>query len=309
MTWAHRADNIRQRDWDDLLNLWAEFGDGFDTADYMGTSLEAVVESVLSPLSISGNQFEIIELDQRGPFLRELVFTNLKANHAVISAALRIGGGRPTWGATDAYHASMLIMRSILAAFGVFICRIHERNVLVDAFPWLGRVDERKKFAKKHRNWKRSASVISSIARDFTQTDLFVVFKRVLNISVVPTRIWPEVVVKNIIATDKTHFSAARNKLIYSSRFWFNHDDLLGECLSLAWRDQIVKSMSAYIFSKTEDSTEVDCYCDCWVLFLLNYRLQQGIFGAISDSIGLMSYVEERRPECFLIEKQFHDTF
>jgi hypothetical protein len=305
MTWARRADNIRQRDWDDVLSLWIESGHGFDTADFMKTSLDVAIESVLSPTSLAGNRLEIIEFDQRTTFLSELVFANVKANHAVISAALRIAEGRSTWGTTDAYHASMLLMRSILAAFGVFVCRIHERNVLVDTFPWLGRIDERKKFAKAHRNWKRCASVISSTTKDFTQTDLFSLFKRILNISVVSTKIWPEVVIQNIIATDKAHFSASRNKLIYSSRFWFNYDDLLGECLSLSWKDQVAKNMASYTFSKTEEATEIDCYCDCWVLFCLNHALQKQIFASIDDSIGVVSYVEERREECRLIEMQF----
>jgi hypothetical protein len=47
-------------------------------------------------------------------------------------AVQRIGSGHATWGVTDAYHASLLLMRSILGALGIFVCRVHERSILVE---------------------------------------------------------------------------------------------------------------------------------------------------------------------------------
>jgi hypothetical protein len=292
-----------------LLDYWANFGAGFDTAQYMGSSLEQTVEAAVTPTSLAGNNTHILELDQRVPFVSELVFSQVKANHALVCASQRITSGHATWGVTDAYHASMLLMRSILAAFGVFVCRVHERSVLVDAFPWLGRLDDQKKFKKKHANWKNCAAVISCTSKNLEQADLYGLFQRVLNISTVPTNVWPEVVVQNILHTQKAHFSHSRNQLIYGSRFWFNPDDILGECLSLDWINQAQRSIAAYAFAKTEPATEIDCYCDSWMLFLMSSKLHKAIYSAFVDSLGVFAYVDGRSSNFSMIERQFNDRF
>lgn len=309
MAWIHRADNIRKRDWTDVLDRWSEFGISFDTAHYLSASLEQTIESGLSAQLVAGNEIQISEFDQRLPFLSELVFSQIKANHAFMCAIQQIAAGNATWGVTDAYHASMLLMRSILAAFGVFICRVHDRNVLVDTFPWMGRIDEQRKFKKQHRNWERCAAVISCTSKDFRQADLFSLFQRVLNISTVPTHVWPEVIIRNIISTHKTHFSSSRNQLIYGSRFWFHPDDLMGECLSLNWVTQAQRNIAAYVFAKTAAVTEVDSYCDCWVLFLMSRRLHEAIYMSFLDSLGVFSYIDARQPALSMVERQFDNAF
>jgi len=95
---------------------------------------------------------------------------------------------------------------------------------------------------------------------NLTSRDLYGLFQRVLNISTVPTSVWPEVVVRNILATDKAHFSHSRNQIIYGSRFWFNLDDLLGECLSLHWKAVAKRNIVSYAFAKADSTTEIDCY-------------------------------------------------
>lgn len=250
MSWSYRVDNIRQRDWTELLNLWADFGVGFDTSDYLNSSLEALVEAETTPESLAGNNILIVPFEERIPFVSELVFSQVKANHALLCATERVLSGRASWGVADAYHASMLLMRSILAAFGVFVCRVHDRNVVVDAFPWLGRIDDQKNFMRRHKNWKNCAAVISSTSKNIEQADLFGLFQRVVNVSTVPANVWPEIVVQNILSTKKTHFSHSRNQLIYGSRFWFNTDDLLGDCLSLYWVSAAQRSIVAYAFTK-----------------------------------------------------------
>jgi hypothetical protein len=309
MTWSRRAENIRKRDWADVLDQWAEFGAEFDTARYLRGSLERSIESLSSADALAGNNVCVVEFEQRVTFLSELVFSQVKSNHAFICAIQRIKEGNATWGVTDAYHAAMLLMRSILAAFGVFICRAYNRMVLVDAFPWLGRLDEEKKFKKQHKNWKRCAAVISSVSRDFTQTDLYGLFQRVITISTVPPEVWPEIVVQNILNTEKTHFSSSRNQLIYGSRFWFNPDDLLGECLSLRWVTEAQRNIAAYAFTKTDGATEMDCYCDCWVLFLMSSRLHAAIYKSFDDSAGIFGYIDARKPDLALIERQFSGQF
>jgi len=169
MSWSRRADNIRARDWSELLNHWAAFGAGFDTAQYVTNSLEVSVEGALEPSALVGNNLCIVEFDQRAPFVSELVFSQIKANHVLLCAVQRIGSGHATWGVTDAYHASLLLMRSIMAALGVFVCRAHERSILVDAFPWLGRLDDQKKFKKKYRRWINCAAIISCTAKTLEQ--------------------------------------------------------------------------------------------------------------------------------------------
>jgi hypothetical protein len=309
MSWARRADNIQQRDWGDLLGLWSDFSAGFDTATYLNNSLERAVESITTSTSLAGNNINILEFEDRASFVSELVFSQVKANHALVCAAKRITSGNATWGVIDAYHASMLLMRSILAAFGIFVCRVHDRNVLVDAFPWLGRVDAQKSFKRQHRNWNRCVAIISSTTRYVEQSDLFALFQRVLNISTVPTNVWPEVVVRNILDAQKTHFSNSRNQLIYGSRFWFNPDDLLGECLSLHWNSLARRSVVAYAFAKVGITTEIDCYCDTWMLFLMSTRLHNAIYASLSDSLGVLSYVDDRKSDIVLIERQFHGQF
>ena len=79
MSWNHRADNIRQRDWNDLLDLWAEFGAGFDTSQYTTNSLEQLVQAVATPSSLVGNNVNVLEFEQRVSFVSELVFSQVKA--------------------------------------------------------------------------------------------------------------------------------------------------------------------------------------------------------------------------------------
>ncbi len=309
MSWAHRTDSIRQRDWTELLNLWAEFGAGFDTSTYLNNSLETSVEVGTTQDSLTGNKVLILPFDQRAPFASELVFSQVKANHALLCAMERVLSGRASWGVADAYHAAMLLMRSILAAFGVFVCRVHDRNVIVDAFPWLGRINEQKNFKRQHRNWRNCAAVISCTSRNFEQSDLFGLFRRVINVATVPTNVWPEVVVQNILSTEKTQFSHSRNQLIYGSRFWYNLDDLLGECLSLHWTTSPHRSIVAYTFTKGESATEVDCYCDSWILFLMSSRLHAKIYRSFADSLGVFSYIEDRKADFALVERQFYGQF
>jgi hypothetical protein len=305
MAWTNRADNIRQRDWTEIADCWARFGAGFDTSQYSNSSLEQIAETAVTAHSLAGNNIQIVALDDQTAFLSDLVFSQMKANHALVCAAQRIANGNPSWGVTDAYHASLLLMRSILSALGVFICRAHNRSIVVDSFPWMGRLDDKKKFKRRYANWQRCAAFISSTSKDFSQSDLYSVFQRVLKVSVVPPSLWPEVVVQNILQTSKTHFSASRNQLIYGSRFWFNLNDLLGECLATNWVSQAQRDMVAYTFAKDENENEIDCYCDCWILYLLSLRLHKTIYSSLTDTLDIFGYVEARRPEFFLVERQF----
>lgn len=198
-------------------------------------------------------------------------------------------------------------MRSILAAFGVFICRVHGRNVIVDTFPWFGRLDDQKKFRKKYANWKKCAAIISCVSKTLEQADLYALFQRIINISTVPTDVWPEVVVQNILHTQKTYFSHSRNQLIYGSRFWFNPDDILGECLSLHWINQAQRSMATYAFATGEPATEIDCYCDSWMLFLMSSKLHGIIYRSFIDTLDIFSYVNGRISDFSMIERQFND--
>jgi hypothetical protein len=188
----------------------------------------------------------------------------------------------------------MMLMRSILAALGVFICRVHGRNVLVDVFPWMGRIDAQRKFKKANKDWLNSICVIACKTKDVQQADLFSIFQRLMNISTVPPKIWPEAIIQNIVRTDKSHFSSARNKLIYGARFWFRPDDLLGECLSLSWSTTPQRNYDTHSFIKTDDASELDSYCDCWVMYKLSKAVHEEIYKAFTDSIGVFSYIEAR---------------
>jgi hypothetical protein len=307
MSWTHRADSIGRRDWSDIVVAWSDLDRTFDTAVFLKDSLEDAVESSLNKDNVNENASRVIQLEDRTLLLSELVFTQVKANHAFLCALQRINDGRASWGVTDAYHSSMMLMRSILAALGIFICRVHERNVLVDAFPWMGRLDAQKKFKRANKHWKDLVCVISCKAKQIEQSDLFAIFQRLMNVSTVPTDIWPEVVVQNIIRTNKTHFSSARNSLIYGSRFWFHTDDLLGECLSIDWAAPPRRDYAAHSFIKTDDSSEVDSYCDCWVFYKLSKALHEEIYKAYTDSIGVFSYVEARAQSSGFstLDKQF----
>lgn len=253
MSWIRRFDNIRQRDWPNLLSYWAEFGTGFDTASSLRDSLEDFVESKVRSTELASNKVLQVRCEDRTPFLSELVFSQIKANHALLCAFDRITDGKASWGVTDAYHASMLLMRSTLAALGIFICRVHNRYVLVDTFPWSGRIDDERRYKRAHSDWKAHAAVITCTSAEFSQSDLFGLFQRVLNVSTVPTNIWPELVIQNIIKSNKRDFSGPRNRLIYGSRFWLNLDDLTGECLSSTrWTAEVKKDIGVYAFKKTE---------------------------------------------------------
>lgn len=307
MTWSNRADNIGQRDWSDIIAVWSGLDRNFDTATFLRDSLEDAIESLVQADQIGENSSIILELDNKVLLLSELVFTQVKANHAFQCAVQRINDGHASWGVTDAYHASMMLMRSILAALGVFICQVHERNLLIDVFPWMGRIDAQKKFKRANKSWQSTVCLIASKTKHIEQSDLFSIFQRVLNIATVPTEIWPEIVVQNIVRTKKTHFSSARNRLIYGSRFWFRPDDLLGECLSMDWVTTPQRDYTTHSFVKIDNATELDSYCDTWVLYKLSKSLHQEIYKSINDSIGVFSFVQARTQTSGLatLDRQF----
>ena len=162
------------------------------------------------------------------------------------------------------------------------------------------------------RNLKRNIGDGSTVRqlyrvplRLLSRQDLYALFQRVLNISTVPTNIWPEVLVQNILRAHKSHFSLSRNQLIYGSRFWFNLDDLLGECLSLQWTKQAQRNFAAYTFSEMEPTTEIDCYCDSWTLFLMSSKLHEVLYGSFNDSLDVFGYIKSRKPDFLMIERQF----
>jgi hypothetical protein len=294
MSWSSRADNIGQRDWSDMVSAWSGIDRNFDTSVFLNDSLEDWVESNLQPNQIDGNALNIIQLENRTQLLSELVFTQVKANHAFLCALQRIDGGNATWGVTDAYHASMMLMRSILAALGIFICQIHGRNILVDVFPWMGRIDAQKKFKRANKDWSNSVCAISCKTKHIEQSDLFSIFQRLMNVSTVPPEIWPEAIIQNIVRIDKSHFSSARNKLIYGARFWFQPDDLLGECLSVSWSTTPQRDYKTHSFIKSDDASELDSYRDSWVMYKLSKAVHEEIYKSITDSIGIFSYIEAR---------------
>ena len=294
MTWSNRADNIGQRDWSDIIVAWSEINRNFDTATFLDGSLEDSVESALQPNRVSENSLIVLEFDSKTLLLSELVFTQVKANHAFLCALHRIDSGSASWGVTDAYHASMMLMRSILAALGVFICRVHDRNILVDVFPWMGRIDAQKKYKKANKNWQKTIHVIACKTKHIEQSDLFAIFQRLMNISTVPPQVWPEAVIQNIVRTEKAHFSSARNKLIYGSRFWFHSDDLLGECLSMDWTSTPQRDYTTHSFLKADDASELDSYCDTWVLYKLSKAVHEQVYKCFTDSVGVFDYIESR---------------
>jgi hypothetical protein len=294
MAWLNRANNIGQRDWSEIIIAWSEINRSFDTATFLNDALEDHVESLLQADQVNDNSLVVLQFEDKTLLLSELVFTQVKANHAFQCALERISSGGASWGVTDAYHASMMLMRSILAALGIFVCRVYDRNVIIDVFPWMGRIDAQKKFKKANRNWHNTVSVISCKTKYIDQSDLFTIFQRVMNIATVPPEIWPELVVQNVIAASKTHFSSARNKLIYGSRFWFRSDDLLGECLSTEWSTAPLRSYATHSFVKDENASELDSYCDTWVLYKLSKAAHQKVYNLFTDSIGVFSYVESR---------------
>ena len=308
MSWNRRFENIGQRDWSDIAPQWAKFAPGYNTSDFTKSSLEASINGLLSEDVLGENNVSNEIFDDRSLFVSELIYTQIKANHALLSATMRIVNGNASWGVAEAYHACMMLMRSIIAAFGIFICRVNDRYVIVDAFPWSGRLDHQKKFKRLYRHdWENRAAIITCTTKQLTQSDLFALFQRVVNVSTVPTNIWPEIVVRNILSTTKTHFSSLRNMMIYGSRFWFCSDDLLNECLSAHWNQAQKRDMLRYAFVKSADPTEVDCYCDCYVLFSLSRKLHQHLYVSFSDDVGVFDNVAVRADQygLDLLETQF----
>ena len=58
---------------------------------------------------------------------------------------------------------------------------------------------------------------------------------------------------------------------------------------------------------KTDDATELESYCDTWVLYKLSKAVHQEIYKLFKDSIGVFSYVELRTDTSGLstLNKQF----
>jgi hypothetical protein len=289
MAWHRRFQNIRQRDWPDVLSNWSDLGKDFDSKTFLDFSLEDVLAGI-QPEQIRGNNITTFELDDRKAVTAELVYSQIKACHSLDSALSHVSRGAASWGVIDTYHSSLLLTKAIMAAFGIFILRIHERNVIVDVFPWLGKPEDQKRFKRENKNWRDTVAVISSETKLIEQSDIFDLFQRVLRISTVPTDLWPEHIVKSIIEADKSDFSGARNGLLYGSRFWFNTSDILTRCLSMNWSLQERVDIQSFSFEKESDPSEVDYYLDAWVLFAMSKKLQQQIYDAIGDTLGVFDH-------------------
>jgi len=49
-----------------------------------------------------------------------------------------------------------------------------------------------------------------------------------------------------------------------------------------------------YAFVKAADTTEIDCYCDCFVLYSLSRKLHQQLYISFSESIGVFENIDLR---------------
>ena len=84
-------------------------------------------------------------------YIRCFLTAYSKFEHVLDCSRSLFERGSLTWALVDAYHASIIGARAILAALGICIFTIGRRTVVVDMFPEFGTVDQRRKFGKEHK--------------------------------------------------------------------------------------------------------------------------------------------------------------
>lgn len=222
-TWARIAkNNIMHRSHSEMSEIWRRQG-----GDQDEVSLQELVNSVFTITDFDLTKSTEIKslpgsLLSASVELRRLYDKALAASTA---AGVLYEGGRPTWSSVDAYHASFLTAKAILAVFGIFIVTLSGANFFLDLVPGEGDKEFRKDFARQNKELEFPVRFMTIGGSRLEHRHVWELLRRISSKCTVEPL--DEKEAHWFRSFDFTRYSSLRNRVIYASFFWSSYPDLL----------------------------------------------------------------------------------
>lgn len=195
-----------------------------------------------------------------------------KALRATNASYLLFDAGSAGWASVDAYHATLLYARTILACYGIFICNIDGKNVVVDVFPQLGTGKYLKKYQREAQGLDNPIRIMSKSGHPIQHKDVLAIVSRVARISGSKDMTEME---RNIVGRfANLGYRSVRNRILYEGSFW---PEDIGDLYCDVKHDYTknVGSLVSDIGNKTWTDSE---FCDhilCGVMKGIGERIQE----------------------------------
>lgn len=187
------------------------------------SDLPSYIESQWDELGHIDNS--IIDLPGRDMnMVRDMLMAASRFYHVIDCVRAQVRRGAMTWAMVDAYHATLVGAKAMLALYGVFAYGVRGRTVLVDFRPELGSVDDAKKFRKANKSVEQPIRVLIPKVKYLEQQDAWALVCRLCNIT--PSSSEDANIVGRIKDAASSPLSALRNQTLYDSVAWQWPSDL-----------------------------------------------------------------------------------
>ncbi len=221
-TWSQLAkNNISHRSSDAFGDVWRRIG-----VDNDSPSLQSAISETYKRAEFNFDLFSEVK-PLPGAVVSgavELQRLKDKAEAAIASTVMLYNSGRPTWGTVDAYHSCFLTAKVILGIFGIFIVSLEGSNFFVDLFPSEGDRDYRKRFQLEYSAITSPARFLTIRGRPIEHRHVWELLTRICNKCTIECL--DEKQMRWIKNFSFSEYSCLRNKVIYSSYFWSDLEDL-----------------------------------------------------------------------------------
>jgi hypothetical protein len=226
-------------------------------------------------------------------FVKAFLTGYSKFEHVLDCSRNMFERGSLTWGLVDAYHASIVGARSIAAALGVCIFNIKGRTVLVDLFPELGSVDQRRAFRKANKDIEFPIRVLApSKEKLLEQSKLWDLIHRLFNL-------------RSFASSTEESYQTALSELI-KAKPWADRHDILYDLASWRWPTDIALSplqpeqLQTLMFATDDEVTEFNQFVD--KIFELNRHYADAFLAKVAGkSIALPDgYATATAPGCLI---------
>lgn len=232
---AAAGDEVRRRSAAEVGELWR--GLALAHPDDGSDSIRERIQSTLTQDQLAkGSVFKDLDLPQIA--LREMLLMCGKGASVARSLHDIHASGRYTIAAFNAFHGSLFAARTLVAIFGVFTLsnvQVGGRNInlLVDIFPWLGAVDQRKKFVRAHGQGIGLYRAME-VKHRVEHRNVWALLSRIFIVAEMTSLTAAER--KKIASFEYRFLSLPRNSFIYDGPAWtWKHDRsaLVGRCFGL----------------------------------------------------------------------------
>ncbi|MCZ7595015.1 MAG: hypothetical protein M5U16_08925 [Hyphomicrobium sp.] len=159
--------------------------------------------------------------DIRQVAMAELLCIVAKAAHLTRSLQSSHASGHYTVSAFNGFHGCLFSARALMGLFGVFLVACdykgREVNGLIDVFPWLGAVDQAKKFRKVHGG-SNDLFYFRSFKPRIKSQDIWAVLARILRI--VSMESVSDAERRKLQSFEYRRLSGPRNLFVYQGPQW-----------------------------------------------------------------------------------------